>query len=270
MLRGSRASATGAVYYDAATQRTRDCIARIRSTQRAQRLNNVGSQRNRANPRTSRHGSYAYLGNGSCRRYIGSRLCTQPGNHRHRCNTESKHHLPGVYQEFGRDNQDMSQPEPWLRGVDPEMDPVIGHLLRGSQHLREDMEQAIGTLTVTELWTPVAGLTCAAFHAKHLAGSTLRLCTYMAGEQLTAEQIAAIAGESQGSETASELLEIVSRALNHYDTSIRALHPSGFGGIREIGRKRLQTTTISLAIHIVEHGMRHVGLAIAAAKAARA
>ena len=162
----------------------------------------------------------------------------------------------------------MAQPEPWLRGIDPALDPVIGHLLHGSRHLREDMAQAIGGLTVAQLWAPVHGLTCAGFQAKHLAGSTLRLCAYLKGEQLTAEQIAAIASESLGDEDAAQLIGIVNQALDRYDSLVRTLRPADFGTVREIGRKRLQTTTVSLAIHIVEHGMRHVGLAIAAAKAA--
>jgi hypothetical protein len=130
------------------------------------------------------------------------------------------------------------------------------------------MEQAIGDLTVVQLWRPVHGLTCAGFQAKHLAGSTLRLCTYLKGGQLTAEQIAAIASESHGDENSAELSVIVNNAMDHYDALLRTLRPADFGAIREIGRKRLQTTAVSLAIHIVEHGMRHVGLAIAAAKAA--
>jgi hypothetical protein len=162
----------------------------------------------------------------------------------------------------------MVQPEPWLRGVDPLVDPVIGHLLRGSQHLREDMAQAIGELTVAQIWTPVHGLTCAGFQAKHLAGSTLRLCAYLKGEQLTAEQIAAIRSESHGDENAAQLTGAVNQALDRYDALLRTLRPADFGAIREIGRQRLQTTAVSLAVHIVEHGMRHVGLAIAAAKAA--
>ena len=161
------------------------------------------------------------------------------------------------------------QPEPWLRGIVPGVDPVIGHLLHGSRHIREDMEGAIADLSVAQLWTPVHRLTCAGFQAKHLAGSTLRLCSYLIGEQLTAEQVAAIAAESTGNETAPQLLSLISLALDHYDGLLRALQPEQFGTIREIGRKRLQTTVVSLATHIVEHGMRHVGLTIAAAKAAR-
>ena len=164
----------------------------------------------------------------------------------------------------------MPQPEPWLRGVNPAFDPVIGHLLRASRHIREDMQAALTPLSVAQLWTPLHGLATAGFQTKHLAGSTLRLCTYLRGEQLSAEQIAAIASESQGGEDAAQLLAIASSALDHYDALLHTLTPAHFGDIREIGRKHMQTTVISLAIHIAEHGMRHVGLAIAAAKTANA
>ena len=56
-------------------------------------------------------------------------------------------------------------PEPWLRGVESGVDPVIGHLLRGSRHLREDMREAIGGLSVAQLWATVHGLSCAGFQA---------------------------------------------------------------------------------------------------------
>jgi hypothetical protein len=164
----------------------------------------------------------------------------------------------------------MPLPEPWIRGIEYGLDPVIGHLLRGTQHIREDMAVALTPLSVAQLWTSVHGLTCAGFQAKHLAGSTLRLCTYLEGRQLSDEQVAAVAGESSGTEDAPQLLSIVGSALSHYDALVRQLAPSEFGTIREVGRKRLQTTAVSLAIHIVEHGMRHVGLAIAAAKSANA
>jgi hypothetical protein len=66
------------------------------------------------------------------------------------------------------------------------------------------------------------------------------------------------------------LIEAVKRALARYEEMVRFLRPDQFGEIREIGRRRLQTTAISLAIHIAEHGQRHVGQAISAAKLARA
>ncbi len=162
------------------------------------------------------------------------------------------------------------QPEPWMRGVVPDINPVIGHLLRASEHIREDIEAAVSPLTVDQIWAEPNGMTSVGFHVKHLAGSTERLCTYLAGSQLSEEQLAAIRLEGEGRESGADLLDGVRAALSHYEAMVRSLRPEQFGEIREIGRKRLPTTAISLAVHIAEHGQRHVGQAISAAKLARA
>src|ERR1700735_5662188 len=97
-------------------------------------------------------------------------------------------------------------PEPWMRGILPGVDPVIGHLLRASEHIREDLERAIAPLSTEQIWATPHGMTSAGFHAKHLAGSTERLCTYLEGKQLTEEQLAALAHENQGTESAGDLI----------------------------------------------------------------
>src|SRR5580658_3163655 len=104
-------------------------------------------------------------------------------------------------------------PEPWMRGIVPGIDPVIGHLLRASEHIKEDLERAIGPLTVEEIWAKPGGMTSVGFHAKHLAGSTERLCTYLDGKQLTSEQIVAMKEEGRGEETAQDLIDSVRRSL---------------------------------------------------------
>lgn len=154
-----------------------------------------------------------------------------------------------------------------MRGIVPGIDPVIGHLLRASEHIREDVDRAIRPLTADQLWARPLGMTSAGFHAKHLAGSTTRLCTYLEGKQLTAPQLAAIKEESAGKESAQELLSDINEAFDRYEQLVRALTPEQFGEVREIGRQRLQTTAIGLAIHIAEHGQRHVGQAITVAQA---
>jgi DinB superfamily len=161
-------------------------------------------------------------------------------------------------------------PEPWLRGVIPGADPVTLHLLRASLQIREDIERALQPLTTAQIWAMPDEMTSAGFHAKHLAGSTERLCAYLEGLQLTAEQLGAIAGERAGAEHAAELIARVNAAFDRYDRIVSELRPREFGAIREVGRKRLQTTAIGLAIHIAEHGQRHVGQAISAARLARA
>ena len=162
-------------------------------------------------------------------------------------------------------------PEPWMRGIVPGVDAVIGHLLRASEHIREDLARAIATLTVEQLWAKPNGMTSAGFHAKHLAGSTERLSTYLQGNQLTAEQIAAMKAEGQGTRISlsKDLIAMVQRALSQYEQLVRALAPDQFGEVREIGRKRLQTTAVSVAIHIAEHGQRHIGQVVSAAKLVR-
>ena len=155
-----------------------------------------------------------------------------------------------------------------MRGIVPGIDPVVGHLLRAGEHIREDLERAIAPLTSEQLWATPNGMTSAGFHTKHLAGSTERLSTYLEGHQLTSEQLAAMKAESTGIESAEQLLAAVREALARYEGMVRTLSPEHFGDVREIGRKRLQTTVISLAIHIAEHGQRHVGQAISAAKLA--
>lgn len=157
-----------------------------------------------------------------------------------------------------------------MRGIVPGIDPVIGHLLRASEHIREDLERIMASLNREQLWAKPNGMTSVGFHAKHLAGSTERLSTYLEGRQLSAEQIAAMKAESTGEETAEQLIAAVRTALAHYEELARSLKPEHFGDLREIGRKRLQTTAISVAIHIAEHGQRHVGQAISAAKLVKA
>jgi uncharacterized damage-inducible protein DinB len=160
--------------------------------------------------------------------------------------------------------------EPWQRGPTPGMDPVIAHLLRASEHIREDVELHLRPLTVAQVWVRPEMLNPVGFHAKHLAGSTNRLITYLQGESLTPDQTAAIPGEQFGEEDPATLIRLVNEAFDRYDAEIRKLSPADFASIRHIGRSKLPVTAISLAIHIAEHGTRHVGQIVSAAKLARA
>jgi uncharacterized damage-inducible protein DinB len=160
--------------------------------------------------------------------------------------------------------------EPWLRGVTPGAHPVTGHLLRSAEHIREDVTEALAPLTTEQVWARPHGMTSAGFHAKHLAGSTQRLCTYLEGRELSAGQLAEIPLEEAGTESAGELVAKVDAVLARYEAMVRELDPEEFGGIREIGRKRLETTAVGLAIHIAEHGLRHTGQLVSAAKLSRA
>lgn len=156
-----------------------------------------------------------------------------------------------------------------MRGIIGDAHPVIGHLLRASEQIREDAHTAIADLTAEQAWAEPNGMTSAGFHAKHLAGSTNRLLTYLEGNQLTPDQLAAINEEGTGYETAAQLQSLIDTALSRYDHVIRNLKPEDFAAVREIGRRRYQVTAVSIAIHIAEHAQRHIGGMIAAAKMAR-
>ena len=160
--------------------------------------------------------------------------------------------------------------EAWLRGALPGLHPVIGHLIRAGQQIGEDLEHALAPLVPNEIWDRPHGMTSAGFHAKHLAGSTHRLCAYLDGRALTDDELAAGAAESTGDQTARELIELVHNAFEAYERKVRALLPEDFSALRYVGRRKLPVTAIGLAIHIAEHGQRHVGQAISAAKLARA
>ena len=113
--------------------------------------------------------------------------------------------------------------EPWLRGVLPDLDPVIGHLVHAAEQIREDIERVLAPLNPPEVWATSAG-----FHAKHLAGSTLRLCAYLGERALNPEELAAIDAEKSGNETSHELIELVHDAFDIYERQIRALKPEDF------------------------------------------
>ncbi|HKD06640.1 MAG TPA: DinB family protein [Bryobacteraceae bacterium] len=162
------------------------------------------------------------------------------------------------------------QTESWLRGILPGTDPVTGHLVRAAEQITEEIEKALHALTREEVWATPHGMTSAGFHAKHLAGSTRRLCKYLQGRQLTPTEVSEIAEESKGQELPAELISGVEEAFRQYVSLIRTIRPEEFGSIREVGRQRLPVTAIGLAIHIAEHGARHLGQAITSAKLARA
>ncbi len=136
---------------------------------------------------------------------------------------------------------------------------MCGHLLRASEQIREDSRRAAGISPELSAET--------AFHLKHLAGSTERLCTYAEGGDLSREQLLGLAREHEAGEAAPELLRLIETALARYERIVRATPPEAFGEVRRVGRKKLPVTLIGLLIHIAEHGQRHVGQAITSAKA---
>src|ERR1700733_15614715 len=123
-----------------------------------------------------------------------------------------------------------AEPEPWLRGPLEGVHPLVAPTLHAFVQAREDLAQWTAGLTAAEIWLHPHGLAPVGFHLRHIAGSVDRLTTYLLGEQLTPEQLAAIHHEMDSgpgrSGLLNELLDEVNEALHKSEQVIRALDPA--------------------------------------------
>ena len=165
------------------------------------------------------------------------------------------------------------RPEAWLRGpiegVDPYLIPVAHALLQAG----DDVQRAVGGLTVDELWARPGGAASIGFHLEHIAGATDRLLTYARGEALSEEQFRALKAEGDPGEPragATELVGATLAALETAMTQLRRTSPATLLEEREVGRSRLPTTVLGLLFHAGEHATRHTGQIITTARIVRA
>lgn len=159
-------------------------------------------------------------------------------------------------------------PEPWLRGPLPDVNPLVAPVLFSFQQAREDLGRFVAGLRPDQIWNRSHGLEPVGFQLKHIAGSVDRLTIYLLGRGLDEKQMAALSKEMQPYGTGEQLLHEVEHALARAETIVRSMDPQTLAEPRVVGRKRLPTTVIGLLIHIAEHTQRHVGQAICAAKLA--
>ena len=160
----------------------------------------------------------------------------------------------------------MTQPEPWLRGPLPDIDPILAPVLFALEQAREDLNHHTRNLTAETIWSRPNGIASVGFHLRHIAGSLDRLTTYLQGNELSEQQFTFLHAESEPGADRDELLRQVMFALDLTEGAIRSLDPVGLTEPRTVGRKRLPTTVIGLAIHIAEHTQRHVGQVITSAR----
>jgi hypothetical protein len=152
--------------------------------------------------------------------------------------------------------------EPWLRGIKLDVDPVLAPILFALQQVREDLS----AITVQDVWRAMPGIPSLGFQLTHIAGSLDRLTTYLEGGQLTDSQLAFLEAERNPGTSRDRLIAGVERELDRTENTLRALDPATYADSREVGRKRIPTTVIGLAIHIAEHTQRHCGQAITTSK----
>ena len=159
--------------------------------------------------------------------------------------------------------------EPWLRGPLFGVHPYVAPTLHAYAQAREDLARWTEGLTDAQIWSRPHGIAPAGFHLRHIAGSVERLTTYLRGEQLTRQQLEAVAHEMDPGPGRLALLTEVNTALENSERIIRSLDSSTLADPRTVGRKHFPATVIGLVVHLAEHTQRHVGEFIVTVKLSR-
>ena len=108
------------------------------------------------------------------------------------------------------------------------------------------------------------------FHLRHIARSTDRILSYGEGNQLTAEQLAALKSEQSGEETLAALLAEVEVSFSNAADRIRVLATANLDTFRGVGRKQLPTSIGGAMIHVADHTQRHTGQVVTTSKVLKA
>ncbi len=152
--------------------------------------------------------------------------------------------------------------EVWLRGPLPGIDSHLQPAAHTLLQVLEDVEPVVAQFTDDQLWVRPGGVASIGFHLLHLSGSTDRLLTYSRGEPLSSEQLAALGAEKTVYEdrpSRAALVIRLSRTIDRALDYLRTLSPGALLQPREVGRKRLPSTTLGLIFHASEHASRHAG-----------
>src|SRR5580692_10678356 len=128
--------------------------------------------------------------------------------------------------------------EPWMSGPLPGVDTFIAPLLYSFQMAREDLALHTAGLTAAQVWATPHGFNSVGFHLRHIAGSTDRLMTYVAGDQLSADQMAALRAEKEPGAPLEALLSEMDAAFAQAEAAARALDPAHLADPRGVGRKQ--------------------------------
>jgi len=153
-------------------------------------------------------------------------------------------------------------PEVWLRGPVPDIQALLQPAAHAILQAGEDVIPIVKDLSPAQLWARPGGAAAIGFHLAHLPGSLDRLLTYSRSQPLTAEQLAALASERTVHDDRPELGRLLARFRAGLEAAIdylRTVPPDSLLLPREVGRKRLPSTTLGLIFHAAEHSSRHAG-----------
>jgi uncharacterized damage-inducible protein DinB len=160
--------------------------------------------------------------------------------------------------------------EPWLRGENAGMDPILAAVVHSLQQVREDVREWTRDLREEETWARPLDLAPVGFQLRHITGSTDRLATYAAAGSLSPEQMAALQAEATPGARLVDLVAELDQMLERAQQQVRQTDPATFTHPRGVGRKALPTTVGGLLVHMADHAQRHVGQLIVTARALRA
>jgi uncharacterized damage-inducible protein DinB len=160
--------------------------------------------------------------------------------------------------------------EPWLRGTYTDVPAAGRTVLHALDLALDDLTRWTAGLTDAEVQSQPLGLTPISYHLRHIARSTDRILTYAEGNQLTAEQLAALKAESAGEESLAELIAEVEISFSNAADRIRVLATADLNTPRFVGRKQLPTSLGGALIHVADHTQRHVGQVVTTAKVLKA
>jgi uncharacterized damage-inducible protein DinB len=155
-----------------------------------------------------------------------------------------------------------SLPEVWLRGPVPGISPLLQPVAHALLQCREEVAQNVEGLTAEQIWTSPSGAASIGYHVRHAAGSLDRLFTYARGEQLSADQRAALAAERQpdlAPNAIARLLAGFDEAVERALEQLRRTDESRLLDSRAVGRAQLPSTVLGLLFHAAEHTQRHAG-----------
>lgn len=153
-------------------------------------------------------------------------------------------------------------PEVWLRGPIAGIDPLLQPAAHTLVQVGEDVTPIVQHLTPAQLWARPGGAASIGFHLAHLPGSLDRLLTYSRSELLTPDQLAALASERTVHEDRPELPRLLARFSAGLEAAVDYLRTVPRDSLllpREVGRKRMRSTTLGLIFHAAEHSSRHAG-----------
>lgn len=153
------------------------------------------------------------------------------------------------------------QPEVWLRGAVPGIEPMLQPVAHSLMQSLEEVGAVLPAANVIALWTRPGNAASAGYHVLHAMGGLDRLFTYARGEQLDDPQRQALEREKDTTVRIEprSLMGSFEVAVGRAIEQLRKTDASELLAARKVGGAGLPSTVIGLLYHGAEHTLRHAG-----------